>query len=335
MFGSNRVRTMKPAITAAAIATWSRCERPSPPPCLPARSAGSPARSSLDLGRGDDRARVSRRQLGGRPIRGHDVVEEAARRRPRPGRRAVAAAPTSSQRRERRGDLGPQRARGRLQVVDQQLAVVERRGPGRRRRAKPLRQPIELLRRSAPTPADRAPRTRRRSPGPRSPGTSTTPKCAGAGSGSTTSPAPPTSAKPGSSWEGTSAPSPAASSPIPSTSPSARRRSAAASALPPPSPAATGIRFSISTRSGRAPPAAGAKRGQRSVGQVRPLDLRADHLVALGLGDDDPIGQGQRAEQRADLVQPVVAARAHVQAEVQLRRRPQRHSASRRASRRA
>src|SRR5215211_582734 len=85
---------------------------------------------------------------------------------------------------------------------------------------------------------------------PSSCGTRTTANSPGSASAATCSPDPPTSAKRGSSCEVTSAPSAAAIRSRSSRSPARCRRTAAASALPPPSPAATGTRFSISTRVG-------------------------------------------------------------------------------------
>ena len=57
------------------------------------------------------------------------------------------------ERRERLGDLRAQRDRRRLEVVDQQLAVVERRGAARGGLAQPARERIELGRRRARAPS--------------------------------------------------------------------------------------------------------------------------------------------------------------------------------------
>ena len=48
---------------------------------------------------------------------------------------------------------------------------------------------------------------------------------------------------------------------------------------------------------------------QRPGGEVLALDPGTDDLVALPLGDLDRVGQGQRLEQRAELVEPVLASR--------------------------
>ena len=90
------------------------------------------------------------------------------------------------------------------------------------------------------------------------------------------------------------------------------------------------MRFSISTRSGGRSPATLAQGGERPRGQVLSLDLRADDFVELGADPTltpswcgqcrkrDQVGQRQRLEERAELVQAVVAARAQVEAEVEL-----------------
>ena len=49
---------------------------------------------------------------------------------------------------------------------------------------------------------------------------------------------------------------------------------------------------------------------QRPRGEVLALDAGADDLVALSLGDLDRVGQRQRLEQRAELVEPVAARAA-------------------------
>ena len=257
-----------------------------------------------------------------------EVGEEADRGRARAGDdRQRARRPR--ERRERLGDLGPQRDRGRLEVVDEQLGVVERRGAGAGR----LRAAAPPARRAPPAlPAEPQPvglgvdlggRRARRRRGSARPRARPAPAAA--------RPArrrPPTSASAGSSCEGTSAPSPAASSGERRRPRRAASRStAAASALPPPSPAATGIRFSISTRSGAASQPRSRSAASAPRGQVLALDARADDLVALRLGVDlDPVGERERREQRAELVQAVLAPRPDVEAEVELRRGAQDHA---------
>src|SRR6185312_2098739 len=68
----------------------------------------------------------------------------------------------------------------------------------------------------------------------------------------------------------------------------------------------------------RPPPAALAQAGEGPGGEVLPLHPGADHLVALALTHLDQVGQGQWLEQRAELVQAVLAAWPEVEAEVEL-----------------
>ena len=159
-------------------------------------------------------------------------------------------APAAAQGVEGVADLGANRARRRLEVVDEQVRVGERRGAGAGRRAEPAGDLLELRRVAAEAEAvglGEDPRRAQPSPAGRQ-------DDARAGRGRAGArPAPRRRARArarGTSCEGTSAPSSAASSSRSPTSPAASRRTAAASALPPPSPAAIGIRFSISIRSG-------------------------------------------------------------------------------------
>src|SRR5205085_11961177 len=78
-------------------------------------------------------------------------------------------------------------------------------------------------------------------------------------------------------------------------------------------------------------PAAGSQCGEGLRREVRAVDVRADDLVLLGLGDHQAVGEGQRAEHREELVEAVLAVGAEVEAEVELRRSPQRHRPSRAA----
>ena len=68
----------------------------------------------------------------------------------------------------------------------------------------------------------------------------------------------------------------------------------------------------------RSVPARLAQRRQRPRRQVLALDRRAMDLVALGLADLDQVRQRQRLEQRAELVQAVLAPRPEVEAEIEL-----------------
>ena len=211
---------------------------------------------------------------------------------------------------ERVADLGTQRARRRLEVVDEQLRVGERRGAGAGRRAQPRRRAPRAPPASRPRPRRSASAKTSAVLSPPPPGSRTTACGTGSGSRSTRSPAPRTSASAGPAARARRRRARPRSPRGPPTSPAASRRTAAASALPPPRPAATGIRFSISIRSGGALPAALAQRGQRPRGEVLALRRLADDLVALGLLDRDPVGQRQRLEQGAELVQAVGAGAA-------------------------
>ena len=97
--------------------------------------------------RADDRV-VAVESLGGR---------RARRRGPAKSPNAVGPEPVTSasggaglaQRVERLADRRAQRARRRLEVVDEQLGVVERRGAGAGRLAQPRGELLQLLRAAA------------------------------------------------------------------------------------------------------------------------------------------------------------------------------------------
>ena len=137
-------------------------------------------------------------------------------------------------------------------------------------------------------------------------------------------------AMPGSSCDGTSAPIDIASccqllparldpgAPRPrAAAPRPRRRSRRRG------PAAIGIRFSIVIRSGGAcQPKRSRKRGERHRGEVRARRRRGrrPRPARPRRAPSHVVGERDRLEQRADLVQAVGAPRADVEAEVDLRR---------------
>ena len=228
--------------------------------------------------------------------------------------------PGGAERLERVAEVGSQRERGGLEVVDEQVGIVERRGAGAGRLAQARGERVDLRGVAAePEPvglgedgggAEAAPA-----------GSRTAACSAGSGSGSTRSPTPRTKARAGRSCEGTSAPSCSASSGRSAISPAARRRTAAASPLPPPRPAATGTFFSISIRSGsRSQP---AHRSAASAFAARfspstPGQRTSSRLAA------EPRRSGRRARAArtaAERVQTVLAGRPEVEAEVELGRR--------------
>ena len=179
----------------------------------------------------------------GRRLRGGPIVEQAEAGGSRAAHRGAERA-LGAEALERRGEVWPQRERGRLEVVLEPGGQLGRTGCRRARAAAPDRA-ARGRRRSG-----RARRRRRPSRAPSGSGTSTA-VSGGSSTGSTRSPTPCTSAWRGSSWLGTSEPRSAASlsssSEVsgPPASSLAIRSAAAASALPPPSPAATGMRLSI------------------------------------------------------------------------------------------
>ena len=304
--------------------SWSRRRRTRRSPRRPDPRADATSglipRAHGDIGRGGDRIRESRHAAvrgGGRLRRRR---EEADRRRARAGDQACAA-PASSSAAQRLLDLGPQRDRRRLQVVDEQLAGSRAAShPRPRRRAADGESPRARPPRSA-SRGDRPRRRPRRSRGPRAAGSAPRRTRPGSASGSITSPAPATRQGRGWSCEGTSAPSPAAIERVPRP----RRRRAAA----PPrrrrcrrrAPRRPGCACSISIRSGRPVPAARAQGGERGraarSGPSIPGQITSS---SSDLAELEPVGEQERAEQRAELVQPVVAPRPDVQAEVELRR---------------
>src|SRR5204863_3217630 len=73
-------------------------------------------------------------------------------------------------------------------------------------------------------------------------------------------------------------------------------------------------------------PAAGAQRGEGGGREVRAVDARANDLVRGRRLDHDPIGEAERAEERDDLVEAVVAPAPQIEAEVELRRRLDDHA---------
>ena len=145
-----------------------------------------------------------------------------ARRRSDPPATSATLAPASSSAANAPRDLGPQRQRRPPQIVDQHLRVVEGEAP----LPAVVRSSLAMASsacRSRPRPNRSASAYTSAVRRPCSAGTSTAANSPGGGSGSTISPAPPTRANAGSSWEGTSAPSSAARSLMPSTSSSASR----------------------------------------------------------------------------------------------------------------
>ena len=218
--------------------------------------------------RGRSRSRTGTAgELGRRRLRRREVLEEPERRRARAGHHRVRA-PRPRERLERRVDLGPQRDRRGLQVVDEVLGIVQRRGALDDGVAELAPDHLELglapvLAEAVGLGVDLGGRQARVW------GISTTPWAAGGGIGSTTSPAPETRQGRGWSCEGTSAPDRGREARSPSISPRARRSTAAASALPPPSPAATGTCLAISTRSGGDSQPASRRRARRLLDQVR------------------------------------------------------------------
>ena len=130
------------------------------------------------------------------------------------------------------------------------------------------------------------------------------------GSGSSTSPAPVPRWRPGRSCAGTSAPSRDATARRSSGDPArewvaSSRRVAAASAEPPPIPPATGMCFSICTRTGGpSQPVRGAERRERRERQVVAVDARTHDLVAaVGTGlERQPVEQVHALEHRHELV---------------------------------
>ena len=158
-------------------------------------------------------------------------------------------------------------------------------------------------------------------------------------SGATRSPRPSTSAGPPARKNGTSEPSRAAAASLASSSSSAPHASSAASTVaaasddPPARPAATGIRFSrraASAGAGRGRPASPADRGagyrQRAQDEVvgrRPRVAARDMervAVATDGREAEPVGQGQRHEDRVEGVVAVVAAADDGERQVELRR---------------
>ena len=283
--------------------------------------ARSPAASPRHPRRAGDRvvAASSRAAAACAPPRGRSKRPKAVgpepvisgRRRARPPAAPRVASPISGR---------SERAAG-SRSLRSSFGVVERAGAG------PGRLP-QALRRDRPAPPASRPRPSRSASAktsaverPSRPGSRTTACAPGSGSRSTISPAPRTRAKRRlAAGRGRRRRSRRRRRRATSTSSPASRRTAAASALPPPSPAATGIRFSISTRSGRTVPTALAQRRQGPGRQVLAVDLGAPHLVVVRLADLDPVGEGERLEQRAELVQAVGAPAAQIEAEVELRR---------------
>ena len=244
MSGAKCWKATKPSTITATI-TPSRTRLA----LLVPRSCTREGRLSEALRRRDDRVRVAGRQRRARGVGGDQVGEQPDRGRTR------AADQGAARRRPRRARPAPRRSRAQrdrrlLEVVDEQLGVVERRRAGGRGLAQPRRRAGRAPRRSGRARASRPrrrprpsrARRRRRSARPR-----TRPAPAAA------RPSPPRrrpARTAGRAARARRRPSPAAIRGRSSSSPAASRRTAAASALPPPSPAATGIRLSISTRSG-------------------------------------------------------------------------------------
>ena len=238
---------------------------------------------SEPLRRRDDRVRVAGRQRRRRGVGGGQVGEQPDRRRAGAADQRARSAPTSSSAASASAICGRSEIAACSRSLTSSSRVVERRGAARR----PPRAAARSS--SSSSAAERAVAERvglrvdlGRSRRPSSSAISTTANSPGVGSGSIRSPAPAdereardraaTARRPRARRRARRARRPR---------PPASRRTAAASALPPPSPAATGIRFSISTRTGawRQPRARIASSATAT--RFGPLDPGADDLVGL------------------------------------------------------